>query len=351
MRKAKSEMRTANSEQRKANSVLITGASGFIGSHLVEEGLARGYQVYAAVRKSSSLEYLQDPRINIITLDFSSIGRLKANLIRCREKGFRFDYIIHNAGITKAGREEDYKRINVHFTEDFVEALMEMNMIPEKFIFMSSLAACGPGDPQTMDPISPDDEPSPIDAYGKSKREAELILSSPSGFPYLIFRSTGVYGPRERDYFQYMRSLKRGLELYIGSKEQRLSFIYIKDLVRLIFESLTSAHIRKVWLVSDGKSYTSEEFASIVKSVLQTKTRSLVIPVQLIRTLASAVKHLPLNSSRIPYLNHEKLAIMTSMNWQCDSSALNCDFGFTAEYDLQHGIRETLNWYNTHQWL
>jgi len=344
-------MRTANSEQRNANSILITGASGFIGSHLVEEGLAGGYEVYAGVRKSSSLEYLQDPRINIITLDFSSIGRLKADLTRYLEEGLRFDYIIHNAGITKAGREKDYKQINVHITEDFVEALMELNMIPEKFIFMSSLAACGPGDSQTMDPISPDDKPNPIDAYGKSKREAELFLSSQSGFPYLIFRSTGVYGPRERDYFQYMRSLKRGLELYIGSKEQRLSFIYIKDLVRLIFESLTSAHIRKAWLASDGKSYTSEEFAAIVKSALQTKTRSFVIPVQLIRVLASAVEHLPLNFSRIPYLNREKLAIMTSMNWQCDSSALYRDFGFTAEYDLQSGIRETLSWYHANQWL
>ena len=132
---------------RKANSVLITGSSGFIGSHLVEEGLTRGYQVYAAVRKSSSQKYLQDPRINIITLDFSSIGRLKADLTRCREKGLRFDYIIHNAGITKAGRRGDYKQINVDFTKNFIETLMELNMIPEKFIFMSSLAACGPGDP------------------------------------------------------------------------------------------------------------------------------------------------------------------------------------------------------------
>ena len=179
--------------------ILITGASGFIGSFLVEEGLKRGFQVYAGIRKSSSREYLKDPRIRFIVFDFSSVESLIATLEECRKDNIRFQYIIHNAGITKARTKEDYYRVNFLYTKYFIEALRQTGMVPEKFLYTSSLAAYGPGDPITMNPVMLSDTPKPIELYGKSKLEGGKAYYFNEGFPlvdYQTYRSVWPKGKR-----------------------------------------------------------------------------------------------------------------------------------------------------------
>jgi nucleoside-diphosphate-sugar epimerase len=334
------------------SNVLITGASGFIGSFLVEEGLTKGYTVYAGIRNSSSKKYLKDPRIHFIVMDFTSIDKLVETLEDCKKNGIRFQYIIHNAGITKAGKKEDYFRINNQYTQNFIKALAETDMAPEKFIYMSSLAAFGPGDPVSMRPVMPEDTPHPIELYGKSKLEAEKFIQEYDAFPWLIFRPTGVYGPREKDYYVFFKTMNRRLETYIGSKQQQIiTFIYVKDLARLIFDAMQSKVVRKAYFVSDGREYDTQQFAAITKKVLQKKTIRVTIPAGFVKVLASGLEKFYGVWGAIPTLNSDKYKVLSSTNWRCETRPLQTDFGFVADYDLERGVEETINWYKTEHWL
>lgn len=332
-------------------SILVTGASGFIGSFLVEEGLKHSFEVFAGIRKSSSRKYLQDPAIRFVEFDFSTKEKVVETLLACNSENIRFDYIIHNAGLTKVKRKEDYYNVNCGNTRNFVEALIETRMVPEKFIFISSLAAFGPGNPVTGEPVRLTDEPKPIELYGKSKLDAEKYITSLKNFPWLIFRPTGVYGPREKDYYVFFQTINRGLEPYIGFKKQILTFIYVRDLVRLVFLAIASSHVNKAWFVSDGKEYPSEMFADITKKALGKRTFRFTVPLFLVRTIAVVGENVASLWGTIPTLNTDKYNVLRSTNWRCEVTPLEQDFGFKAEYDLEKGVAETLDWYKKEKWL
>jgi nucleoside-diphosphate-sugar epimerase len=331
--------------------ILITGASGFIGSFLVEEGLSRDYQVYAGIRKSSSKAYLQDPRIRFVEFDFSSVDRIVPVLLELKSQNIRFHYIIHNAGLTKAQKKEDYSKVNYLNTKNFIEALQQADMIPDKFVFISSLAAFGPGNPKTLDPVKLSDKPNPIELYGKSKLEAETYIQSLETFPWLIFRPTGVYGPRERDYFVFFQTIHRGFETYIGREKQILTFIYVKDLVRVIFDAISSSILRKAYFVSDGNEYDTVLFSAITKKHLNKKTIRLVVPPRVVKSIALLLEKSYGVFGKIPTLNTDKYKVMSSTNWRCEVDPLQNDFNFKAQYDLEKGVKETLEWYRNEGWL
>jgi nucleoside-diphosphate-sugar epimerase len=331
--------------------ILITGASGFIGSFLVEEGLKQEFQVYAGIRKSSSRRYLRDERIHFLEFDFSSREKVLDTLEECKKSNIRFDYIIHNAGLTKAQKKEDFYNVNCRNTIHFIEALIESGMVPEKFLFVSSLAAYGPGDPHTGEPVQNTHVPKPIELYGKSKLEAERYITSLKNFPWLIVRPTGVYGPKEKDYFVFFQTINRGLEPYIGFRKQVLTFIYVRDLVRLIYLALASSHVNKAWFVSDGKEYPSELFAQITKKALGKKTVRFTVPLFIVKTLATIGENVAGLWGSTPTLNSDKYKVLKSTNWRCEFEPLEKDFGFKAEYDLEKGVAETLDWYKKEKWL
>ena len=179
--------------------ILITGASGFIGSAIVNKALDLGMEVWAAVRHSSSKQYLQDKRINFIELDLSSAQQMTQALSK-----LRFDYVVHAAGLTKALRQSDFFSVNTEGTKHFVEALKNSNQELQRFVYMSSLSVFGAIKEQMpYQPIKETDTPRPNTAYGKSKWEAEKFLDGleEAGYdlPYVILRPTGVYGPREHN--------------------------------------------------------------------------------------------------------------------------------------------------------
>ncbi|MCK9421774.1 MAG: NAD(P)-dependent oxidoreductase [Bacteroidales bacterium] len=331
--------------------VLITGASGFIGGFLVEEGLKRGFNVFAGIRRTSSREYLKDPRIRFVEFDFADRSKIVQTLEECKKTNFRFDFIIHNAGVTKAKKKEDFYNVNCRNTRNFIEALLQTNMVPEKFIFISSLAAYGPGNPVTDEPVKLSDQPKPIELYGKSKLEAEQYISNLTGFPWLIIRPTGVYGPKEKDYFVFFKTINRGLEPYIGFKKQTLTFIYVRDLVRLIFDTLATPYVRKAYFVTDGREYGSEEFATITKQVLGKKTLRLTVPLPIVKCIAITGEFITGLWGGVPTLNTDKYNVLRSTNWRCEVVPLQQDFGFKAEYDLEKGVQEAIEWYKKEHWL
>ncbi len=192
-------------------SILITGASGFIGSFIVEEALKRKFGVWAGVRSSSSREYLRDRKIHFLELDFAHPNELRAQLSGHKGTYNKFDYIVHCAGVTKCVDKNEFDLVNYLQTKYFIDTLRELNMIPKQFIFISTLSVFGPVRERTYDPIMESDPPSPNTAYGLSKLKTELYLQSIPGFPYVIYRPTGVYGPREKDYYLMAKPGMTGL--------------------------------------------------------------------------------------------------------------------------------------------
>ena len=179
--------------------ILITGASGFIGSFIVEEALRRGYETWAAVRGSSKKDFLQDDRIHFIELNLSSQEQLETQL-----KDHIFDYVVHAAGVTKCLNTADFRRINTEGTKNLVRALIKLQIPLKRFVYLSSLSVYGAiHEQQPYVEIKETDTPQPNTEYGKSKLEAEQWLESNQishlsslTFPYVILRPTGVYGPR-----------------------------------------------------------------------------------------------------------------------------------------------------------
>ena len=182
-------------------SILITGASGFIGSFIVEEALKRKFGVWAGIRPTSSKKYLKNRKIHFLELDFAHPNELRAQLSGHKGTYNKFDYIIHCAGVTKCPDKNTFDYVNYLQTKYFIDTLKALNMVPKQFIYISTLSVFGPVREKDYSPIEAGDVPMPNTAYGLSKLKAELYIQSIPGFPYVIYRPTGVYGPRELDYF------------------------------------------------------------------------------------------------------------------------------------------------------
>ena len=327
--------------------VLITGASGFIGGFIVEKALSLNFEVYAGVRKNSDVQYLRNTKAILFDADLSDKTAIKDKL----EQFAKFDFVIHSAGITKTCNKEMFHNVNVKNTQNLIESLYETNRIPEKFIYISSLAACGPGINNNT-PVQLSDKPKPVSFYGASKLDAEKYIKELPHFPFLIFRPTGVYGPREKDFLILFKSLNSGLETYIGSSVQHLSFVYVKDLTNLLLVALTSNKVQKTYFVSDLNSYTAKAFNQIAKEELNTKTIKIVLPKFLVKIVAAISESISCTfNQKPPTLNSDKFKELSQPNWLCDSSLLVTDFGFVAEYDLKKGISETIKWYKNKQIL
>ena len=220
--------------------ILITGASGFIGSFIVEEALKRGFETWAAVRKSSSREYLQDERIHFIELNLSSKQQLVEQL-----KPHQFDYVVHAAGVTKCLNKQDFRRINFEGTKNLADALIELQMPLKRFVFVSSLSIFGAiREQQPYEEIREGDTPQPNTEYGRSKLAAEKYLDSLGArIPYIILRPTGVYGPREKDYFIMAKSIQQHSDFAVGYKRQDITFVYVEDVVQAVFLALNPLHL------------------------------------------------------------------------------------------------------------
>jgi len=333
------------------NKVLITGASGFIGSFLVEEALRQGLDVYAGVRTTSNLEYLSDKRIKIIELDLSSQEALKVKFDWLTREHGSFDYVIHNAGITYAPAIKDFMTVNYTGTINLINALRVSSMPLKKFVFVSSLAVFGPGNGETFEPIKIGDSPHPISSYGKSKLMAEEYIRSHSTFPYLILNSTAVYGPRDKDFFGLMRLINCGFEIYIGDGRQMISLIYVKDLANAVITVMKSHIVNHSYLLSDGSHYDKEYLVDIIKRILKKKTLKLRLPTTPLRWTVAVVDQIQLLLGKRPFLNIEKVREISSANWTCDSKEIFGEIAAFPQFTLEKGMEETLTWYQKQGWL
>ncbi|QHS63169.1 NAD-dependent epimerase/dehydratase family protein [Chitinophaga agri] len=323
--------------------VLITGASGFVGFHLVEAALNAGMEVYAAVRASSNVSHLNHLQVNYVYPDFGSKESLTAIM-----KEHRFDYIIHGAGITKARSLDEYNRVNAGYTQNLALAVREAGIPLKKFLFISSLAAVGPIAYEASWPVPDKVTPQPVTSYGKSKLLAEEYLGAISDVPWVILRPTAVYGPRERDLFVLFKTFRRGLEPYMGTGAQWLSFVYVKDLAAAAMLALEAPVTGVAYNISDGNSYDRYELASIIKDYLKLRTIRIHLPLPVIKIVAAISEKV---SRGAPLLNKDKLNELTAANWNCNIDRLKRELGYRPVYDLRKGMQETLDWYAANKWF
>ena len=333
-------------------SILITGAGGFIGGFLVEEALHRGYETWAAVRSTTSREFLQDERIHFIELDYSDQTNLENTLSQHLTEHGKWDYVVHNLGVTKSTNYLDFEQVNYGYLKALIDALKATEMTPDVFLLMSSLSVMGPGDETNYQPFKSTDVPLPNTYYGVSKLKAETYLSSVEGFLYTIFRCTGVYGPRERDYYLMIKSIKRGFDFSLGFDKQMLTFIYVNDLVKAVMDALEQGPLRKAYFISENKAYTQQEFRKIVCEELGKKhVIPVTCPLWVVKRVCAIAEWLGKVTLKASTLNRDKFKILKQRNWQCDTSEARNDFNFNPKYALRDGIREAIAWYREAGWL
>lgn len=330
--------------------ILITGASGFIGSFIVEEALRQGMETWAAVRSSSSRAYLNDQRINFIELDLSDEQRLTEQL-----KDHQFDYVVHAAGVTKCINKDDFRRVNTEGTRHLVAALRALRMPIERFVFLSSLSVMGAiREQQPYTEIREDDTPQPNTAYGKSKLEAEETLKARSEeqFPYVILRPTGVYGPREKDYFIMAKSIKGHNDFAVGYKPQDITFVYVKDVVQAVFLTLDHGKTGRTYFLSDGKVYRSSTFSNLIRRELGNPWWiRITAPIWILRIVTAVGDIIGRLSGKAIALNNDKYHILRQRNWRCDIQPAIDELGYKPQYDLERGVRETIAWYKKEGWI
>ncbi len=328
--------------------ILITGASGFIGSFLVEEAISRNYQTFAGIRNTSSKKYLTHPAIRFIELDFTSDKSLDKTLIDFTNLYGKLDFVIHNAGITRAKTNEIFDQINFDNTKKFIQALQRNNQVPQKFIYISSLTSFGPA--KDSNPINHEHLQKPLTGYGRSKMKSEEFLYATPYFPFLIINPTTVYGPRDKDVLFLVKSIANHLEVYIGNKKQLLSFVHVLDLCRAVFIGMESKAINQNMLVSDLSVYTAKRFNEILKVGLQKKTISLVFPIPLVKAISFITEGVGKLTGKVPIVNKERLKEFVAPNWSVDASEIEA-LGYTPQYGLEAGLKNTIDWYKEHGWI
>ncbi len=359
--------------------ILITGASGFIGSFLCEEALNRSMDVCAGMRAHSSRKYLMDSRLRFVVLDLSDKDRLLTQLSDYKSSNGKWDVIVHAGGATKCLNSDDFYKHNYQCTRNFVESLKQLDMLPEQFIYISSLSVLGPcrddmvtkhsikvddavkADQSFVDtytvkdsvyePIMSDDVPVPNTAYGKSKVMSERYLAE-SGINYTVFRPTGVYGPREKDYFLMAQSIKGHFDSAVGFQPQEITFVYVRDLVNAILAAVGKDVCGKVYSVSDGFVYNSRAFSDLIQRELGVKrVIHVTFPVWFLGLVCYVSGFFSRLTGKMNALNMDKFNILKQRNWQCDITPMIKELGYVPEWNLERGVKETIEWYKKEKWL
>ena len=325
--------------------ILITGASGFIGTHLVHVAQSLGYEVWAAIRPESNRRKLESQGVRLVEVDYSDehhlTEMLRAALPPTLGQEPMWHYVIHNAGITKTARTEEFQEVNAEQTRRLLAALSALPTPPLRFVLMSSMSSYGDSNGPTA-PLRAEDEQHPHTLYGRSKCLAEHYTEQ-SGLPYTLLLPTGVYGPGDADYLMSIQGIARGINAMAGCKTQYLTFVYGEDVARAALFVLTQPEAEgKRYIVADGATYTDLEFGRMVQRLIGRKhVLHIRIPLPLVRLVCAFGSMRARLTGRVTPLNRDKYPILAQRNWRCDASPLFA-LGFTPTRTLEEGLRETI---------
>ncbi|MBE3110045.1 MAG: NAD(P)-dependent oxidoreductase [Acidobacteria bacterium] len=326
----------AESHTIRVMRVLVTGGTGFLGSHLVERLLEEpGAEVHALVRDPSKLRWLEGiERVRLLTGDLQNLPALPAGL----------GCVFHLAGLTKTFKASDYYTVNREGTANLLRALEGQSCAP-RFVHLGSIAAGGPSAPRR--PVCEGDPPRPVSPYGESKLMAEAeILKYKDRFPVVILRAAAVYGPRDEDFLEYFRWMKRGILPLVGQRRKSLSLLYVRDAVRaILLAARPGIPSGEVFNIADPRIYTWEDIGRTVAGLLGNKLVRVRLPLWTAYLASAASEGIGRLGGGASALNVSKYKQMKPDCWVADVRKARQGLGFESRFSLEEGLGETIAWY------
>ncbi len=326
------------------STVLVTGASGFIGGHIVQSLLDKKCNVHCLVRRSSDLRWLDRTRVKLHFGDLADPLFLDDFLNQ-------IDYVFHCAGLTQAKSRKEYFRVNADACQNLYEKCSDAGKNLKKIVHLSSLAAVGPALPNA--PVNEATPCKPVTFYGKSKLAGEKIAGRfSSSLPITILRPPVVYGPRETNFFTFLKGITKGWNVKMGSSQRVLSLIYVQDLVDAMLKAaVCPTESGNAYFITDGNSYSWDLVVKTASNLLNVKPRTLRIPDSLLIFIGLFLEFISIYRTTPPLLDSQRMIDIRQSTWTASSQKFFDDCKFDPQYDLQKGLEETLNWYKEHQWL
>jgi len=320
--------------------VLVTGGTGFLGSHLVEALLEQpGAEVYALVRDPAKPRWLAGvDGVRLLAGDLDNLPGLPAGLTA----------VYHLAGLTKTHRTTAYYSVNQAGTANLLRAL-EGQAGPVRFVHLSSLAAAGPSEGGR--PVTEADTPAPVSPYGRSKLLAEdEVLARRDRFSVVILRAAAIYGPRDEDFLEYLRWVRRGVKPIIG--RQVLSMLFVRDAVRAcLVAGQPGRPSGEVFNIADPRPCTWDDISRIASRHLEKRTVPILLPVWTATLAALASAGLfRLRGKGASIYNLSKIKQM-KQDWIANTDKARREMGFETIFTLEQGLAETIAWYRWQGWL
>lgn len=323
---------------------VVTGASGFVGSHIVDKLLAEGHQVRCILRGSSSKRWLENKPVEIYDCGLFDKEALKKILKDA-------DYLFHIAGVVKAKDEEGYFKGNVETTRVLLDVLCEVNPGIQRVIIVSSLTACGP----SLDgkPVTEKTPEHPITRYGKSKyAQEQLAKKYMDKLPITLIRPPAVFGERDTEIYLFFKTYKQGLMGLIGFNKKKLSLVHVDDLVNGIWlSSISENAIGQTYFIGTEKYYNWEQIGEVSHQAIGKKAFTIKVPHFLVYTVAAVAQFFAMFSSKAATFNLEKARDFVQEAWTCDVSKAVRDLGYHQTVSLEEGIKRTVDWYRAMKWL
>jgi nucleoside-diphosphate-sugar epimerase len=329
---------------------LVTGASGFIGGHLVGKLLERGHEVHALVRKTSRLDAFDRSAVTLHEGDLT-----RPETVKDAVQGM--DVVFHLAAALRARTKADYQATNADGTRAVVDAVkasaeMRDGIARPRLVYLSSLAAGGPSYDGV--PVSADRRPQPISDYGRTKLAGENIIRERlegTGLPWLILRPPPVYGPRDKDVFNLFKIVKSGLLPLVGRGDQKVPMIHVDDLVTATALAGESTVSGRVYYVTDGDLRSFREVLEAMARALGVTPVRVSVPPGIVSVVGS-LGQIFSDLTGIPVIvNRDKVAEMMAPHWCCDNEPIVRDLGFTPRFRLDAGLADAVAWYRANKWL
>lgn len=311
---------------------LVTGANGFIGSHLVRELVDRGWDVSCLVRKTGRLESLQGIPVRIAFGEVRDTESLKA-AVRGQ------DVVFHLAGVISAPDMKTYRDVNVAGTLNLLEACLEENPGLRKFVYVSSISAAGPSPCGAI--LREEDECRPVSDYGRSKREAEiLVLERGNRLPATIIRPPNVVGPRQKELAESVRLIRKRILPLVGTGRPQTSLAAVGDVVAALILAAERPESRgQVYFVTDGRAHSWREITQVIVDALEMRGVFFKVPYALQVAVAGAVEAAARLRGKTPALSRSLVKDARKYCWIYDGSKIERELGFKASVDVAESIR------------
>ncbi len=323
---------------------LVTGASGFVGSHLVDGFSQAGHDVRCLVRSKARPGWLENKRVELVEGDCTRPDTL---ISAVRDA----DIVVHAAAVTWTAKRSSYFQVNAVGTHNLLMACAEHAPDVGRFMFISSQAAAGPA--RNGRALTERDIPRPISPYGESKLLAENHVAAFAGrFPCIILRPSAVYGPRDRNFLPYIRMVKRGFLLELGSGQRIVSLCHVQDLVSSALASANSqVPSGSVYFVADPDPYPWREVEQGICAALDVDPRRLMVPQWCLRVFGAVGQLYGLLTDRPVRINTTRAAELLEKRWICDATKMTKELGFTSSTELTRGLQQLVRWYQQQYWL